>query len=458
MKFKMSLLSFTGAFLIAIMPGNAFSQEVAVTLSQSVSDGVLANPEFEVVVSSRRATDQELRQGFAGYLPSLDFSADIGREDTSDLSTRSGSEDGETLTRSQGSLTLTQMLFDGFSTSNEVKRQKARVVSSAHRVKETAEFVGLSIVEAYLDVLRQRYLVGISDQNVRDHEDISRQIQDGVSAGRSTRADLEQARARLASAKATRANVYEALEVAQSEYAREVGVKPGQLVVPEAPYGLLAPSVDDEVVIALERSPTLKVFASDIEAAFAEAEGTKAAYMPSVDLQISGTYADDVNGVETYDRTASAVLVANWNLYRGGADVARHREFRHRHQQSKARHAEALRSVEDEVRRTWASMKAAGSRASAFAQQTKANVEVVKAYRDQFDLNRRTLLDVLDAQNELYVSQTNKVNAEFLQMFGAFRLSALRGDLFSVLGLNALNEKAFSEDQIWPVADMSVAR
>ena len=150
MKFKMSLLSFTGAFLIAIMPGNAFSQEVAVTLSQSVSDGVLANPEFEVVVSSRRATDQELRQGFAGYLPSLDFSADIGREDTSDLSTRSGSEDGETLTRSQGSLTLTQMLFDGFSTSNEVKRQKARVVSSAHRVKETAEFVGLSIVEAYL--------------------------------------------------------------------------------------------------------------------------------------------------------------------------------------------------------------------------------------------------------------------------------------------------------------------
>lgn len=423
---------------------------LSISLKEAVSTGVSTNPEYGVVAANRRATDEELNQGRALYLPSLDFSADAGYEHTNNSNTRAGAgDDSEDLFRTRSTLTLTQMLFDGFATKYEVDRQKARVTSSAHRVRETSELVGLSIVEAYLDVLRQRYLLGISDQNVQDHIDILKQIQDGVSGGRSTQADLEQARARLAQAKATQANVLESLQNAESVYRRQVGDDPGALMMPVVPYDALLSTVDDEVMRALAVSPTLKVMESDIEVSYAEAQGTKSTYYPEVDLQLSGNYADDINGVETYEKGASALVVMNWNLYRGGADVARAREFEHRHLQTKEQRDQRARALENEVRQTWSSMVASGTRAKQYSDQAVANVEVVNAYRDQFNLDRRTLLDVLDAQNELFVSQTNKVNSEFVQMFAVYRLLALKGELMAVLGIDNVPESYVAKNNLW---------
>ena len=90
------------------------------------------------------------------------------------------------------------------------------------------------------------------------------------------------------------------------------------------------------------------------------------------------------------------------------------------------------RAVEKDVRQTWASMVAAGQRAGEFAAQAAANTEVVKAYKDQFKVDRRTLLDVLDSQNELFVSRSNTVNSEFLEMLAVYRLVALKGALASI--------------------------
>lgn len=432
---------------------------LSISLRDAVATGVRTNPEYGIVASSRRATDEELTQGRALYRPSIDFASDAGFEYTNDSNTRGGAGDEEeNLFRTQASLTLTQLLFDGFGTHYEIERQKARVISSAHRVHETVELVGVTVIEAYLDVLRQRYLLGISTDNVNDHSAILSQIEDGVSAGRSTQADLDQAYARFAAAKATQASVLEALQNSESEYRREVGDDPGALALPVVPYNSLLPSVEDEVVAVLANSPTLKVFASDIDVAYAEAEGTKSTYYPEVDLQLQGVYGDDVSGVDTYDKEASALIVANWNLYRGGGDVARAREFEHRHEQAKETRADAARSIEDEVRQTWSSMVSAGTRAKQFHDQATANEQVVKAYKDQFDLDRRTLLDVLDAQNELFVSKTSKVNSEFVQMFAVYRLLGLRGDLLGVLGVDTPSETDVASKNSWSRAETSEAR
>lgn len=458
---KFCLLSAT--LLTMSVPSFAQNESInhdtlSVSLQQAVTLGVRTNPEYGVVASSRRATDEELRQGRAGYLPSVDLNADTGWEHTNDVSTRATADEEEDLWRSQIGLTLTQMLFDGFDTSYEVQRQKARVVSSANRVDETVELVGLSVVEAYLDVLRQRYLLDISNQNVSDHHDILKQIQDGVAGGRSTQADLEQARARLASAQATQANVVESLKNAESQYNLEVGDEAGQLMMPLVPYDSLLSSVKDQIEHTLSHSPTLKIYSSDIEVAYAEAQQTKASFYPQVNFELSGTYADDISGVDTYEKDASALVVMNWNLYRGGEDTARASEFVHRHQQAKEERSEAARAVEDDVRRTWASMVSAGVRAEQFHNQAEANRQVVGAYRDQFDLNRRTLLDVLDSQNELFVSQTNKVNAEFVQMFAVYRLLALQGGLLDALGVQKPEEVYIDAKTKWGTQETSDAR
>src|SRR5690606_39036802 len=102
-----------------------------------------------------------------------------------------------------------------------------------------------------------------------------KQIEDGVGAGRSTQADMEQARARLAQSRATESNTRQALRTAEALYRREVGGFPGELQLPATPYNALAASVDAEVDGALSHSPTLDIFESDIEVAYAESQGTK---------------------------------------------------------------------------------------------------------------------------------------------------------------------------------------
>ena len=455
-------LTTTVSALLVFGANSAFSQEndhKINTLRDAVAVGVSTNPEYGVVASSRRATDEELEQGEALFLPSVDLNGEIGFEHTDDIGTRSGSgPNEENLVRRDIGLTLTQMLFDGWESHYEVKRQEARVISSAQRVRETAELVGLSIVESYLEVLRQRQLLLIARENVAEHMNILEQIQDGVSAGRSTRADGEQAKARLAAAKATESSTLEALRIAQAQYRREVGDAAGDLQLPVIPFETLEADVDQEVRSTLAHSPTLDIFTADIEVAYAEAQGTKSTQYPQLDLQLNARTGNDIGGVDDEDSSASALLVLNWNLYRGGADVARAREFVHRHQQSKESRAEAARAVENDVRQTWASMISSGERAAQFAAQAAANVEVVKAYKDQFNIDRRTLLDVLDAQNELFVSRSNTVNSEFLEMLAVYRLLALKGHLLPSLGVEYPRESVVDADEKWSYKEQQKAR
>ena len=438
----------------------ALHPSLSISLKNAVSTGLSTNPEYGTVAASRRATDEELNQGEALFLPSVDVNADAGWEYSDDPATRAGGtgSDDETLFRYETGVTLTQLLFDGWDAAYEVDRQQARVLSSAHRVRETAELVGLAIVEAYLEVLRQRELLVIARRNVADHISIMDQIEQGVAGGRSTQADAEQAKARLAQARATESSTRQALRNAESNYITEVGDQPGQLTLPNTPFDVLAQDVDREVEKTLAYSPTLDIFEADIEVAYAEAQQTKSTFYPQVDLQLNARQGHNLGGVEGRDRSGTALVTMNWNLYRGGADVARAREFIHRHQQTKEARAEAARAVENDVRQTWAAMTSAGERARQFASQADANVEVVKAYNDQFSLDRRTLLDVLDAQNELFVSRSNTVNSEFLEMLAVYRLLALKGALLPTLDVAYPRESDVASSELWSYEEKNEAR
>lgn len=436
--FRKLALSVSCAALLSLsslaMAQDAASTPRQMDLKGAVAIGISTNPETGVVQNNRRATDEELNQAKGLYLPSVDVRADTGYEHSDDPGTRAGTgDDEENMWRYEAGVTLTQMLFDGWETKFENVRQQARVLSAAHRVGESAELTGLAIVEAYLDVMRQREQLKIARENVAEHISLLDQISDSAQAGRTTQADVQQGNARLAAARALESSVREALRQAEATYIREVGDPPQDLVMPMVPVDALSQDVEREVKLALHQSPTLAIFEADIDVAHAEFEGSKSTMYPQVDLQLNARTGNDLNGVDGRDTSASALAVLNWNLYRGGIDTARVKEHINREAQAKEARADAARQVEADVRQTWARMVSAGERARQFTAQAAANTEVVKSYKDQFDLNRRTLLDVLDSQNELFVSRSNLVNAEFLEMFAVYRLVAMKGELLKSL-------------------------
>jgi len=378
---KKLALSVSCAALLSMpaLAQTAQNNPMEITLQEAVAAGLSTDPEYGVVANNRRATDEELRQARSLYLPSVDVRADTGFEHSDDPATRAGTgDDTEELWRYDYGVTLTQMLFDGFETRYENERQAARVLSASNRVREASELVGLSIVESYREALRS----------------------------------------------------------AEAQYITKVGDQPKDLIMPLVPVDTLEKDVEEEIKISLHQSPTIDIFEADIGVAHAEYEGTKSVFYPQIDLQLNGRSGHDMNGVEGRDTSASALAVLNWNLYRGGGDTARVREHISREAQAKESRAQAARGIEVDVRQTWARMVSAGERARQFAEQANANAEVVKAYKDQFDLNRRTLLDVLDAQNEWFVSRSNAINSEFLEMFAVYRLLALKGELMKSLALD----------------------
>ena len=424
------------AFLLAFST-QAFAAggDKNVTLTDAVTKGMITNPEYGIVANDRRAVDNELKQAKALWSPSIDFLAETGYEHT-DTETI----DSENLWRNRASLTLTQLLFDGYGTRSEIRRQTARVNSTASRVDEVAEFVGLDITQAFLEVLRQRDLLAISQSNVEDHLKILETIRHGVEAGTVTDGDVAQADARLASARANMASIQQELRNAEALYIREAGDMPENLIFPDIPRKELSGDLEEMVRKAVTNSPTLNVFEADIDVAKAEYEGSGSTLFPQVDFEMNGTVGNDVSGIEGDETRASALFVMNWNLFRGGADKARQQEFIYRHALAKERRADAARQVEQDVRDTWAGIVSSSQRAEQFQKQAKANEKVVAVYLDQFSLDRRTLLDVLDAQNELFVSRSSHVNALYTEMFGVFRMLALQGRLLENIDVETPRE------------------
>ncbi len=418
------------SLMLATTAANAAGEDGDLTLQDAVAKGIVTNPDFGMIEADRDATKEEHSQAKALYLPSIDLLGESGWERTN----RRGI-DKESMWRNRGSLTLTQMLFDGFAAKSEVARQKYRVESTINRTSEIAEFIGLDIVEAYLEVLRQRDLLAIARANVDDHTRILDTIQTGASAGTVTEGDVQQALARTAQARATVSSIEQDLREAESLFIQKAGDMPADMAFPEIPRDKLSPNVDEAVRVAVTNSPTLNVFESDIKVAQEEYNASGSTLYPQVDLVANAQAGNDLDGVDGHEDSQSVLAVMNWNLYRGGADYARQREFMYRHAKAKETRAAAARQVEKDMRDTWAGMQSAAARAQQFLEQASANEKVVGVYLDQFSLDRRTLLDVLDSQNELFVSRSSHVNSLYTEMFAVFRVLALQGRLLHTLNV-----------------------
>ena len=200
-KFRGILLATAAAGLAMIVDGAA-APTSAMSLQEAVSMAISTNPSVGQVSNDRRAIDQELRQGRALYYPQVDLRAASGVEWSDNVTTsdNTGPHDTRTLWRKEGSVVLSQLIFDGFFAESEVERQTSRVKSAAYRVQESSEFTGLDAIEAYLDTQRHRERVKLAEDNVSVHRARLGQTQQKAQAGGGNIADVRQAEARLANA------------------------------------------------------------------------------------------------------------------------------------------------------------------------------------------------------------------------------------------------------------------
>jgi adhesin transport system outer membrane protein len=431
------LLATVAAGLTLIVDGAAAPSQ-AMSLQEAVSMAISTNPSVGEVSNDRRAIDQELRQGRALYYPQVDLRAASGVEH-SDNATTDAAGGAKTLWRKEGSVTLSQLIFDGFFAESEVERQTSRVKSAAYRVQESAEFTGLDAIEAYLDVQRHRERVELAEGNVAVHRSRLGQVQQRAQAGGGNIADVRQAEARLATAESALVETQGNLKDAESQFIRVVGQAPDTLDETTIPTDVMPPDVDTAVGQAVESSPTVAFARQDVKTAEADVKQQEASLYPDIRLELSGSANDGVDGQQRHELDASALVVLRYNLYRGGADTARIREFKWRLAEAiDAMHTKE-RKVSDDARVSWNAIEVSHANVDILNRNVEASRRTRDVYKQQFEIGQRGLLDLLDADNELYLASDNLITARYAEIFANFRLLATMGALQKTLGITPLD-------------------
>jgi adhesin transport system outer membrane protein len=165
----------------------------------------------------------------------------------------------------------------------------------------------------------------------------------------------------------------------------------------------------------------------------ADVRASRASYYPRLDAELSAQAADDVNGIEGESVGAAALLVMRYNLFRGGADIAREREAFQRVNQARAELERARRQAEEEARLSYNALQTARARRVALRAEAEAQRRTRDAYASQFELGLRDLLDVLDAENQLFTARVAQTTAEYTERFAVYRVLAVVGTLLDAL-------------------------
>ena len=417
-----------------VLPGSLTAQAVSIT--EAIELALSTNPNIGIVASNREAVDEELKQARGLWLPQIDLALGIGRERTNDRTTRAvANSQALTLTREEASITLQQRIFDGFEANSTIAREKARVESAANRVHENAEFLALDVIGGYVEVLRQRELVRLAEANLTVHIGILDSLQQRLAGGGGSRADVAQTEARSARARATMTQTLNDLRDAEAAYTRIVGQYPDQLEAPEFPDGVLPDDLEAAVTLANTNNPTTKIFEADVKSSLAEVTIAEVPFYPAVTLEAESEYNDGRDGIQTYEFNNQVMLRLRWNLFRGGIDRANRQEQLSRLAESKNRRLRSFLDAQQEMRQSWFALEASRQRVEDLSDAVKFNMETRDAYRQQFEVAQRTLLDVLDAENELFVASGQLVSSQTNELLASYRILAVGGTLMNTLSV-----------------------
>lgn len=439
-------------YLIPLLGLGAFNSNVSAhTLSEAVAHAITTGPDLLIVANNREAVDHELREAYAGYLPTLDIAAGIGRENSDNATTRGadGDEGSLTLTRSEFSANARQMLFDGFAVQNDVEGNMARVRAAAWRVNGEAQDVALRVAEAFLDVNLRKKLTRLAKINLEAHQAIFGKIQKLSEGGIGRKADLDQAEGRLALARTNLLAEQANLRDAETNYLRIVGLPAIALTQPDLPTDGFPKTQRSAIALGVNNHPVLRASVSDVQVAKSAHKAAKAPFYPRFDIELGLTQNHNLDGTRGNNDDHSAMLRMRWNLFAGGADLARIRSTAWNVQEAQEVRNRAHRQVEESVRLAWNTYVTSGAQKRYFRQYMNAAERTRDAYQKQFNIGQRTLLDLLDSENELFGARSSYAQSKHSELLGAARVLNATGDFLNYLGVPLPEAASFVAPSLW---------
>jgi adhesin transport system outer membrane protein len=433
--FKKMLLVSTAA--LTGLAGLASAETV--TLRDAMSLAIDSHPEINQAIQNKEAIEFEREQAQGLFLPRVSVEGSAGWRHLENPTRRALDASNKDLMPLEASIRGEQIIFDSGNRANELKRQAARTDGAATRIEERSQFIALQVARQYLDYLLQQRIVAASADNVAFHEKLVGDLTQGVSQGSISIADQQQAEERLQSARAKLTESRQDLTNTAISIRTLSGIDIEETaILPEPLRAKLPVDLNEAIEKTRTKSPKIREAQADLDAAYAMIGKAKADLGPSLSLEASARHGDEVDGFRNGTTTdIQARVVARMLLFDGGINRAKVQEMVRRASEARFRLHQVSREAEEDLRVSWNAWTNQGKLVNELDQQAKASDDVLNSYREQFNVGRRSLLDVLDAQNTRFNVQVRAETARFATQFAEYKILAAENELLQAMDLTA---------------------
>ncbi|MEE9332021.1 MAG: TolC family outer membrane protein [Methylophilaceae bacterium] len=421
--------------------------EVPATLKEIVERTVTTNPEVQANFHTYKAALQDREAAEGVFYPHADIVSNFRSQE--DLTSNVGHTASP---NSQTQLVLRQMLFDGFATRSEVSRLGHAARVRYYELQSSMQTAALDIVKAYIDVQRYRQLISYAENNYAVHKQLFDRIEQRVQAGVARRVDLEQASGRLALAEANLLTEMTNLQNVTARFQRLSGDLPpeGLPAVDFLKEGL-STDANKALELAYQQNPDLLSAIENIVASQKEISGKRSKYMPRLDLQARKNLDVSSNGRNSSLAADMVELTATFNLFNGFTDKARIEQANENLNRSFDLRDKACVDTRQTVVIAYNDVLSLTEQLNYRNQHQLSTEKAREAYRKQFDIGQRTLLDLLDTENEYFQARRTYTNTE-QDLYAAYaRTFASEGGLLSKLDvvrgdLPALHHASYNKE------------
>jgi outer membrane protein len=407
------------------LPQSANAESVLGAMAKAYQN----NPDLNAARAGLRATDEGVPIAKAGMRPTISAEVDLSATRIDGHLPRVGI-DREQETATAG-LVLTQPVFDGFQTLNNIRAAESNVFVSREQLRGTQISILQAAAQAYADVARDKEIVTIRRQNLGFLQEQLKAANARLQVGEGTRTDVAQAQAQLSAAQALLQSAIAQEKSSEAVYTQIVGVRPVGVKLPSPLTRRLPTTLTEALEIGRRENPTILAAQYSVDVAGYNVKSAEGTLLPGVNLQ--GSVQTDNTGSTTSTIAAQLVIP----LYQGGAASARVRQSKELLGQSRIQVDSARRQVDQQIITTWTQFKAFQANIDAEQASVKAARLALNGVIEERKVGQRTTLDVLNSQQTALTARESLVQARTNSVVASYTLLAYMGRLtVSNLGLN----------------------
>ena len=401
----------------------------SVGLQQVLENVTKTNPSILEAMRQYRGVVAERSIATSEYYPIIGAELSTGPERTDGVPT---DYEEKNLIANTATLFARQNLYNGGKTSAFVNETDARIHAAAFEVLNVANGVYLDVAEAYINVVKSRNLLSIAEANSFTQERIMRQVREKTEAGFNRVSELYNSESRLVLSKGNYISRQQDLNQALVVFHRLFGrvLEPAQFVEPKPSFQVPS-TLPETVKIAFEKHPALKVAKYNIEKTRYSYKKSSAAYYPTLDLELRGQYREDNGGEEGETNQSGAYLTLGYTFFDGGfrkgAKARDHQAIRKEYQRSYIER----RNLNETVRLAWNIMEAEQQKKNYLSEHVKLSAKTLGAFKEEYYVGRRTLLDLLNMENEYTDAEMSLAQSQFSYLTSLYQLMQATGAMLT---------------------------